>query len=366
MWSERWVNLLRKYWMEAAWALFSAANVLVILIWGQWDTVPFHFIWVSLTLVYGVRVWRSKSTWVVLVVVSAVTGAALVSSVVRTHQRPDEVSEVPLMAAMFVAMVWHAEREKVAMSKVRRLAENEHGLLEHEREFVRDASHELRTPITVALGHAQLLQSTVADPLVANDVGIIADELQRLGRIAERLLLLASSEHPNFLSNTTVQLEPLVANVLRRWSPNSRRWVLGRLDELAVHADIDRLTLALDCLIENAVMHTRPEDAIELGVRRQNTMAVLSVSDTGQGIPPEHLERIFDRFTRVDSGRARDSGGIGLGLAIVKAVAESHGGSVRVESSPGRGSTFELLLPLSPVPGDFLPQNEAVHPDLTE
>jgi signal transduction histidine kinase len=360
--SGRWVKLLRKYWMEIAWAVFSAINVLVILIWGQWDTVPFHFIWVSLTLVYGVRVWRSRSTWAVLSVVSAVTGAALVWSVIRTHQRPDEVSEVPLMAAMFVAMVWHAEREKAAMRKVRQHAKNEHRLLEHERDFVRDASHELRTPITVALGHAELLHSTVADPLVANDERVIADELQRLGRIAERLLLLGSAEHPDFLRSTMVELEPLVARALRRWSPNPRRWGLGPLEELAVHADADRLTLALDCLIENAVKHTRPEDPIELSVRRDGTSAVLRVADSGEGIPPEHLQRIFDRFARVDSARARDSGGVGLGLAIVKTVAEAHGGSVRVESSPGHGSTFELRLRLAPVSAGLEPEKSAPAP----
>jgi signal transduction histidine kinase len=174
---------LREHWLEFAWALFSAMNVLVILIWGQWDTVPFHFIWVSLT-VYGFRVWTRNTTWAVLAAVSVITGAALVWSVIRTQNSPDEVAEVPLMAAMFVAMVWHVEREKTAMREVRRLAEKEHRLLEHERGFVRDASHELRTPITVALGHAELLQSTTADPAVADDVGVIVDELGRLNRIA--------------------------------------------------------------------------------------------------------------------------------------------------------------------------------------
>lgn len=346
----RLTQLLRSYWLEIAWGLFSAINVSVILIWGQWDTVPFHFIWVSLTLVYGIRVWRRNATWAVLFAVSAITGAALVWSVVRTQQRPDEVAEVPLMAVMFLAMVWHAEREKAAMEEVRRLAENEHRLRERERDFVRDASHELRTPITVALGHTELVQSTVADPTVADDVGIIADELRRLSRIAERLLLLTSSEDPNFLSDTTLELEPLVTQVLRRWSTKSRRWMVGELQELTVHGDSDRLTLALDCLIENAVRHTQPDDSIELSLRREGSTAVLEVSDSGDGISPEHLEQIFDRFTRVDSGRSREVGGMGLGLAIVKSIAAAYGGSVRVESSPNRGSSFELLLPIGSAP----------------
>jgi signal transduction histidine kinase len=233
--------------------------------------------------------------------------------VIRTQNNLDEVAEVPLMAAMFVAMVWHAEREKTAREEVRRLAESEHRLLEHERGFVRDASHELRTPITVALGSAELVQSSVADPTVADDLGVIVDELGRLNRIAERLLLMDSSDESN-LSGASVQLDSLVNQTLRRWSTKPRRWIVGDLQELAVHADIDRLTLALDCFIEDAVRHTQPGDSVELGLRREGSNAVLRVTDSGDGIPADHLERIFDRFARVDPGRSREAGGLGLGL----------------------------------------------------
>jgi two-component system OmpR family sensor kinase len=344
------IELMRRYWIEVAWGLFSAANIAVILVWGQWNTVPFHFIWVSLTLLYGIRMWGSRATWMLLVVVTAVTGVALGWSVIRTHLRPDEMTEVPLMGAMFVAMVWHAEREKAATQEVQRLADNEHRLLERERDFVRDASHELRTPITVALGHAELIQCATPDPLVAEDAEVVMDELQRLRRLAERLLLLASAEHSSFLEKTQVDLESLVVKALRRWSPNRRRWTLGPLDPITVFADGDRLTVALDALVENAVKNTQQEDSIELSVRQEDELAILSVSDSGGGIPPQHHERIFDRFTRADAGRSRGAGGVGLGLAIVRTIAEAHGGSVRVKSNPGQGSTFELLLPLSTVP----------------
>jgi signal transduction histidine kinase len=116
-----------------------------------------------------------------------------------------------------------------------------------------------------------------------------------------------------------------------------------------VEADRDRLQLALDALIENAVKHTSPEDSIELGLSRRENAAVLTVADSGGGIPPETLDRIFDRFARADPARDRDRGGMGLGLSVVRAIAEAHGGSVRVRSTPGRGTTCEMLLPLAPV-----------------
>jgi len=112
-----------------------------------------------------------------------------------------------------------------------------------------------------------------------------------------------------------------------------------------VRADPDRLTVALDALIENAVDHTGTGGLIELSARREADCVVLSVADSGPGIPGSELGRIFGRFARVDAGRSREIGGFGLGLAVVKAIAEAHHGTVQVRSILGQGSVFELRLP---------------------
>ena len=114
-----------------------------------------------------------------------------------------------------------------------------------------------------------------------------------------------------------------------------------------MHVDQDRLTLALDALIENAVGHTDPDGQIELSTRREGDEIVFAVKDSGSGIPAHEIGQIFDRFTRVGKGRSRETGGFGLGLAVVKAIAEAHHGSVRVRSTVGLGSVFELILPLA-------------------
>jgi signal transduction histidine kinase len=106
--------------------------------------------------------------------------------------------------------------------------------------------------------------------------------------------------------------------------------------------------VALDALVENAVHHTQEQDTIEVSIRRLGDRAVISVRDTGSGIPAADLDHIFDRFARADSGRSRQAGGFGLGLSIVKAIVDAHGGEVRVSSAVGTGTTFEILLPLSP------------------
>ncbi|MFL5797870.1 MAG: sensor histidine kinase [Actinomycetota bacterium] len=337
-------------WIDAAWIAFAVANLAGMLVFASWETVPFHFIWVSLTLLYGFRVWALRRTMVTLAAVMVTTAGFILIDVSRAAQPIDEITEVPLMAAMFVAMVWHARRRASAMEQTQRMYEANARLLDRERRFIQDASHELRTPITVALGHAELIHKGAGDALVAEDARVVVDELMRLRRLADRLLLLAASEHPGFLRRSRLDVESTVVDTVRRWTPVERRWVLGEVEEAAVDADADRLALALDALIENAVKHTGPEDSITFSVRRRDGVAIIGVADTGTGISPEDQSRIFDRFARPDSGRSREGGGVGLGLAIVKTVAEAHGGWVAVRSDPGKGSVFELALPVSGSP----------------
>jgi signal transduction histidine kinase len=339
-------STLRKYWLEIGWAIFAIVNVVVVYRLTQWETIPFHFIWVSLTIVYGLRVWSLRSTVAVLAAVMLVTGVALLHAVSHGGHGPDELSEVPLMAAMFVAMVWHARRRQAATEEVRRLAEGEHRMLERHREFIRDASHELRTPITVARGHVELIRAASDGSQSGEDADVVLDELARLSRISERLLLLASAEHPDFLRCEPVDLEELIGESGRRWSVTApRRWDV-RVDLAGtVYADRERIRFALDALVENAVKFTTQGQRVTIVGRADDGQAILEVSDAGEGIPPDQAERIFDRFTRADNGRTRGSGGTGLGLAMVKAIVEAHGGSVSVDSTPGVGSTFRMRIP---------------------
>ena len=342
---------LRQFgWLEVAWVGFAVANLGGMWLVPTWETVPFHFIWISLTVVYGYRVWDVERTGWVLAAVVASTGALLMLEVSKSSQPPDELTEVPLMAAVFLAMVWHARRRVVAMERERASSEANRRLLEGQRRFVQDASHELRTPITIAMGHADLLAREIRDPELAEDAGIVVDELLRLRRLADRLLLLASSTDPDFLTTLPTEVHPLLAEARARWAPTERRFVVDRGNAAVALADPERLGTALDALIENAVKQTEPGDEIRLGARREGGRVAIWVADSGPGIAPEQLEAIFDRFARLDVGRSRDRGGVGLGLAIVKAIAEAHGGSVRVRSALGRGSVFEVLLPAALAP----------------
>jgi len=335
--------------LDAVWAAFSAVNLIAIFAFAGWETVPFHFIWISFTLVYGFRTWAPRPTLAVLGAVVATTGAAIGVDVARGTESVAELTEVPLMAAMFLAMVWHARRKLTAEQESRRFGEENARLLATQRRFLQDASHQLRTPITIALGHAELLAEGLTGRQEGHDIEVVLGELNRLRRIAERLLVIAAAEGPEFLQPEAVELDSFTMEILRRWRPTAdRRWQLGRLDKVTVQADRERLGLAVDALLENAVRHTADGDVIKLSVvtAGDGLPVRMIVSDSGQGIPAELLRHVFDRFRSGDSGPSR---GTGLGLALVSAVARAHGGDVLVHSTPGQGSEFELLLP-APAP----------------
>jgi signal transduction histidine kinase len=339
-------STLRSRWIEILWGCFAALNIAAIVILIRWETIPFHFVWVSLTIVYGFRIWGLRSTLVVLVVVMALTSWALASTVIRGHEHPDELAEVPLMAAMFLAMVWHARRRQTAIEEARRLAESEHRLLEAQREFVRDASHELRTPITIARGHAELTRNSDLPAQARDDVEVVLDELARLSRLSERLLILAAAEHPVFLSVESVGVGSLIAGAERRWQGTAdRSWGARVSCQGSVRLDRERFDIALDAVIENAVKATDDGDPIRLEVSADGGDLIVEVVDGGAGIPTDPIGRIFDRFARADPDRTRRGGGTGLGLPIARAIARAHGGDLEARNATGRGTILRFRLP---------------------
>jgi signal transduction histidine kinase len=339
----RAIAWLRRNPLEAAWAVFAIANWVAMVAWPSWETIPFHFVWISLTFVYGVRVWSSRTMWAVLAVVILATGASIGSDAFDGIQLWGELFEVPLMSAMFLAMVWHAQRRQLALAEVQGVAEMRASLLERQERFLHDASHELRTPVTIARGHLELLRRDQPD---APELEVALDELGRMERIVERLLLLAKSEQQGFALEE-IEVEAFLSDLFIRWSEVApRAWRLDVDLEGRLLADPEALRNALDALLENAVKYTNPGDAVELAAHADGAGGVvIEVSDSGLGVPPEALARIFDRWARADGARTRERGGAGLGLAIVAAVARGHGGRCSVKPLP-RGTAFRLHLPV--------------------
>jgi signal transduction histidine kinase len=330
---------LRK--LELAWVVFVCANVVAMWMWPRWETIPFHLIWLTLTLLYGFTVWRPRLTLAVLGWIAVLSGALILEDVHHGTQVWGELFEVPLMSAMFLAMVWHARRRQEATKALAEESEKRALMLERQEGFLHDVSHELRTPITIARGHLELdRQSAGTRP----EVEVALDELARMERIVERLLMLAKAQSAT-LTMAEVELSGLLEEVVMRWSDVAPRvWRVGELAGGTLRADPDALRAALDALVENAVQHTDPTAVIELRSRAASGTVSIEVADEGSGMPDEAVERIFGRFARADVARSRGDGGVGLGLSIVDAIAGAHGGRCTVRTS-ARGSTFTLVLP---------------------
>jgi signal transduction histidine kinase len=224
---------------------------------------------------------------------------------------------------------------------------------QRQQEFVADASHELRTPLTVLRSATDLLNQHRDEPLERN--GELFDdvraEIVRMERLAQDLLTLARSDAGGLeLMTAPVAMADVAAEVVRRTTPLAHsqgvQLTLNVAQPSMVDADPDRLQQVLLILIDNALKHTPEGGRVDVRVRRHGQSAQVEVADTGAGISPEHLPRIFDRFYRADKARARAQGGTGLGLAIAKMLVEAHGGQLQLNSTVGVGTQVTVSLPL--------------------
>jgi two-component system OmpR family sensor kinase len=275
------------------------------------------------------------------------TAAAIASGdLSRRVERAEERTEVGRLGLALNAMLAQIEAAFEAR------AASEEGLRRSEarlRRFVGDASHELRTPIAAVRAYAELFArgaSKRPEDLERAMTGI-SRESDRMSVLVEDLLLLAHLDEGRALELEPVPLDELVFEAVETAHlVEPARDFAVVVEPVVVLGDRGRLRQVLDNLLGNVRAHTPTDASVAVSVRRVDGQAVLAVEDSGPGMTPDQVDRIFERFYRADPLRARGTGGAGLGLSIVAAVAKAHGGSVSVESEPGRGSAFRIGLPL--------------------
>jgi len=334
---------LRRNRLEVACAAFVVTDFAVMLLWPDLVRIPFFLTWIALTLVYGFHPWSTRTTAVAVFSLSFGTLAVILADGFRGDEMWGKIVATPLLAIMFSATAWHAHRRTSAQKHAEAVAASRASLLERQRQFVYDASHELRTPVTIARGHLELLELEHGS---SPELEVALDELARIERIVERLLLLAGAEQPGFLVPSDVEIETFLGDVFMRWSEMAERAWRFETDVTGVmRFDPEALRTALDALIENAVKYTEPNAGIALRASAVGGAIVIEVADEGSGIPAAALATVFDRFARADDARSRAQGGVGLGLAIVTAIAKAHGGTCTVERRNGE-TVFALRLPV--------------------
>jgi two-component system phosphate regulon sensor histidine kinase PhoR len=225
------------------------------------------------------------------------------------------------------------------------------------RDFIANVSHELRTPLTSIQGFVEtLIEDPQPRPETTHEfLGVILKNTSRMNRLTEDLLALASVESPDY----KLILQPTRASALVHDAIESLGGMVvdsgvelesaGAPDSM-VMADPDAMNQVFGNLIENALKYARAGKRVCVGARLRESEVEFSVQDFGPGIAFEHLERIFERFYRIDKARSREAGGTGLGLAIVKHIVQAHRGRIWAESELGAGVTFRFTLPLAPGP----------------
>jgi len=221
-------------------------------------------------------------------------------------------------------------------------------------DFVANVSHELRTPLTSLVGFIETLRGPAKDDAEAQArfLGLMEIQSTRMTRIVNDLLSLSRIEmNEHTPPADPVELKQTIATVVDLLAPQSRARNVNialALDalEAPVLGQADELTQLFQNLIENAVKYGRDGSTVRVEAQVQDNVAIVSVTDQGEGIPREHIPRLTERFYRVDTARSRELGGTGLGLAIVKHIANRHRGELTIQSKPGEGSTFAVTLPL--------------------
>jgi two-component system sensor histidine kinase SenX3 len=219
------------------------------------------------------------------------------------------------------------------------------------RDFIANISHELKTPIGAVSLLAEALQAAAKEPeQVKRFAKRLTKESERLGRITQEIIELSRLQAADALSKPAiVEIDHVVASAIdrNRVAAEARHVTMASGGDagIEVFGDENLLIVALQNLISNAILYSPKGSRVGIGVTAIEGIVEIAVTDQGIGIAADELDRVFERFYRIDPARSRHTGGTGLGLSIVKHVVQNHGGDVRVWSQPGYGSTFTILLP---------------------
>jgi signal transduction histidine kinase len=335
-----WTFLRHSWWPEAALVVACAWWLVLMMTWKEWEALPFHFIYIAVSVVYGLRMWHVRTAALAIGLVALSTGVLTLIAVERGTEGPAELAEVPLMSMLFLTMVLHVSSRQRAAGIISQL-------LEQERRLRAYATHELMTPLTVARGEIELLtrHGAPAAEEMRRAHEIVLEELRRSEQVVADLLLAArlAVAVPNI---DRVNADDLILDTVERWHERvPGRLVVGAVACGSIGVDRDEVLRALDNVVANAARHSGADAVIQITSSARDGRLQIRIDDTGSGIAPEDLPYVFDWFFRSAATRLSRRQGSGLGLAIVRNVVESHGGSVSIESQLGAGTQVTIELP---------------------
>ena len=284
---------------------------------------------------------------IALFIIYAILSKFLTRPLIRMKEATEKLSQ----GEFDVSLPFFGNDELGELSgSIQKLASDLERLKTERNEFLASISHELSTPLTYLIGYSKVaMRQGLNTDERQHYLTIIAEESDRMKDLVKNLLDLAKMDETTFtVSKESFWIRPFIEDLHRLVGPSYKLKKL-RLDLLCnedfqVHADPLRLEQIVLNLLDNAYKYSEEDTTITLEVYKNEGKSVISVTDVGIGIPPEDIEFIFEKLYRVEKSRSRTSGGSGIGLAIVKELVEAHGGSIHVESSLGKGSTFTVII----------------------
>ncbi len=337
--------------LVGGWLAFAVVNLVLMMLFAGGETIPYHLIWASYALLYGLLPLSRRATVSTFVAVTVLTALPLVLHAQMGAIGWAECSEIVLMGVVVGLLIWHVNRHRAAQTWIGDLLEDERVQAAHRELTARFGSHEVRTRLTVARALVEMMRQDSHDPAVHADAALVIGELDKATATVTTLLHLVRADAVG--EAETVDLDGVVHAVVGRWSAGVDRVWTSSSAVGSVVTDPERLEAALDCLIENAVRFTDRSDSIGVEALVDGDDLVISVSDSGAGIPEADRERVFGVFET--GSTAGELGGTGLGLALVSALVDARGGTFGVTSEVGRGSCFTMRVPV------IRPSDDEVH-----
>jgi two-component system, OmpR family, sensor kinase len=347
-----------------AWTVWAAACVIVMFVLPDREAIPYYLGWTGFALAFGFGTWRrwqliTSLAWYTLATVVALNRSLMLGSISW-----DEIStEVPLMILLTMLMAWQLRRSRTAQAQVMWLAERDAQASRDRERLMQLTSHELRTPLTIARGYVEVMQARVSVLVNQQDLAVIADELDRLSRVSDRLIRMMQLQRET--TSEIVDFDQVLQQVFERWQVVAdRRWSLVTEAGLA-QGSPERIRTCLDTLVENAIRYTSQGDMIRFVGTRHVQHVVLSVLDSGVGLTDQQIIDInaFEpprqgtkAGTTAGVGSTDPLAGTGLGLSIVREAAHEFGGTLHAWHTPGGGAALTLTYPLKPTgePGTLL------------
>jgi signal transduction histidine kinase len=338
----------RKRILAIGWLLVAGTNLWLIYTDPD-EAFPDGLIWASFALAYCLASWSRLTTNLMFWGMTLATGVPMLLYSGSRSQFWSALWQIVWMGVLVYLLIWQVNRQRAAQTKILELGEAERSRAARRELTARFGSHQIRTRLSVARGFVEFIRDSTGEERTRTDAQLVVGELDKAAALNLRMLTLVQVELQTTPAPVEFFLDDLVEAVLHRWTPTADRAWSCDTSSAVMLGNPERLETALDCLVENAVKFTNDGDSIGIEAHVNRGHAVLSVSDSGMGIPPEEIDGVFDTFRTGSAHRGGARAGSGLGLAIVAAIVEDKNGSVEVTSVPGEGTRFTIRYPASPL-----------------